>query len=90
MIRKTIILEDEVYEALQKFRAEMLMAGKDISFNAAVNALLFNGIIEAQDMSGERWKELRGFESAHDEFSAEIDKHIEQMLKRMKKIIGEF
>jgi predicted CopG family antitoxin len=90
MIRKTIILEDEVYEALQKFRAEMLMVGKDISFNAAVNALLFNGIIEAQDMSGERWKELRGFQSAHDEFSEEIDKHIEQMLKRMKKIIGEF
>jgi hypothetical protein len=41
-------------------------------------------------MSGERWKELRGFQSAHDEFSEEIDKHIEQMLKRMKKIIGEF
>jgi len=42
--RKTITLEDELYEAVQKYRAKRIREGKNMSFSEAVRELLKKGL----------------------------------------------
>lgn len=44
MKRKTITLEDELYETVQKYRAKRIREGKNMSFSEAVRELLKKGI----------------------------------------------
>jgi len=43
--RKTITLEDELYKAVQKYRAKRIREGKNMSFSEAVRELLKKGLI---------------------------------------------
>ena len=40
MRRKTIILDDKLYRAIQKYRAERIREGENISFSEVVRELL--------------------------------------------------
>jgi len=54
--RKTIILKDEVYKAIQKYRAKKILKGEEISFSQAVNELIKKAI--ENKLTGEKNAEV--------------------------------
>ena len=43
--RKTITLDDDVYRAIQRYRAKKILEGENISFSQAVNELIIKAIV---------------------------------------------
>jgi len=44
--RKTITLDDDVYRAIQRYRAKRILEGENMSFSRAVNELIIKAVVE--------------------------------------------
>ena len=63
MNRRTITIDDSIYRALQKMRAEFIQSEivDDLSFTAAVNLVLLGGLIAADRFLEDDWALLRSY-----------------------------
>lgn len=61
MIRRTITLNDAIYNELQKIRASVIRAGRDISFTTIVNVVLLGGIVGADSFDARTWRIIKNF-----------------------------
>lgn len=88
MKRKTISMDDEIYEALQRIRAAMISAGQDMSFTGTVEVILLSGILGADKLDNKRWQEIGEFmrKDSFENIESLMDQHVEQVMKRMKEI----
>ena len=88
MKRKTITLDDVLYETIQKIRAGLISNGIDMSFTTTVNVVLTCGILGSEKFDEEIWKEIADFFSGNPEEDIEsiIDNYTEFLVQRLKKI----
>lgn len=85
MLRRTITLNDAIYNELQKIRAASLELGREMSFTTIVNIVLLGGILGADRFDAHTWREILAFieeESPTLEFEALHDQYVEKMVKK--------
>ncbi len=86
MIRRTITFNEEIYSELMNIRASAISAGKEMSFTTIVNVVLLGGILGANKLDNNIWREILGFieeESPKLELEALRDQYVEKLIKRM-------
>ena len=79
MIRKTITIDDELYELLQRLRAKMIGQGKDMSFAGTVNIVMMSGILGSEKFDEKIWSELAEF-FEHPKIEDNVEQEIEQLV----------
>ena len=86
MIRRTITFNEAIYNELMNIRASAISAGKEMSFTTVVNVVLLGGILGANKLDNNMWREILSFieeESPVLELEALRDQYVEKMVKKM-------
>lgn len=90
MKRKTITIDDELYEMLQKIRASMISHGMDMSFTTTANIVMVSGILGSEKFDDKIWEGVAEFfhEAEHMHVQSEelINHYTEYLLRRLAKL----
>ena len=88
IIRKTITLDSNLYNTIQKIRAGLISNGLDMSFTTTVNVVLISGIVGSEKFDDEIWKEIAQFFQSGPEDNIEdiISQYTEFLLSKLKRL----
>jgi len=88
MKRKTITIDDDLYEALQKIRAAIIASGRDITFTRLVKTVMISGILSAEKLDDEICEELWEFIQGR-ELDLQLEKLVDEYTRHILKKVEE-
>lgn len=90
MKRKTLTIDDELYEMLQKIRASMISHGMDMSFTTTANIVMVSGILGSEKFDDKIWEEVAEFfaetKQMHVASEEPVNHYTEYLLRRLAKL----